>query len=110
MPLHPVALEVLSETGPMAVSCANRTGPPPAVTAAEAREQLGYSVAAYLEAGPLLRPDARPRSWTAPDRCHGSCATGDPVERLREVVPDIEPFAAASRSCPDCRSCPREPE
>ena len=34
MPLHPVALEVLKETGPMAVSSANRTGEPTAATAA----------------------------------------------------------------------------
>src|SRR6266545_4131547 len=52
MPLHPVALEVLRETGPMAVSSANKTGQPPAVTAEEAREQLGYTVSVYLEAGP----------------------------------------------------------
>ena len=51
MPLHPVALAVLAETGPLAVSSANRTGMPPATTAAEALEQLGSSVAVYLEAG-----------------------------------------------------------
>jgi len=51
MPLHPVALAVLAETGPLAVSSANRTGMPPATTAAEAQEQLGTSVATYLEAG-----------------------------------------------------------
>jgi tRNA threonylcarbamoyl adenosine modification protein (Sua5/YciO/YrdC/YwlC family) len=51
MPLHPVALAVLAETGPLAVSSANRTGMPPATTAAEAQDQLGSSVAVYLEAG-----------------------------------------------------------
>ena len=56
MPLHPVALEVLRETGPMAVSSANKTGQPPALTAEEARDQLGYSVRVYLEAGPVLEP------------------------------------------------------
>src|SRR6516164_6054964 len=34
MPLHPVALELLRETGPLAVSSANRTGEPAATTAA----------------------------------------------------------------------------
>jgi L-threonylcarbamoyladenylate synthase len=53
MPLHPVALEVLQATGPMAVSSANRSGRPPAATAAEAREQLGEAVAVYLESGPV---------------------------------------------------------
>ncbi|MEX2291730.1 MAG: L-threonylcarbamoyladenylate synthase [Mycobacteriales bacterium] len=51
MPLHPVALAVLAETGPLAVSSANRTGLPPATDAAQAQEQLGSSVAVYLEAG-----------------------------------------------------------
>jgi tRNA threonylcarbamoyl adenosine modification protein (Sua5/YciO/YrdC/YwlC family) len=52
MPLHPVAIEVLREVGPMAVSSANVSGRPPAVTAQEAREQLGDLVAVYLDAGP----------------------------------------------------------
>lgn len=51
MPSHPIALELLSETGPLAVSSANRTGEPAAMTAAEAQEALGDSVAVYLEAG-----------------------------------------------------------
>jgi L-threonylcarbamoyladenylate synthase len=52
MPLHPVALQVLTKVGPMAVSSANRSGQPPARTAAEARDQLGDSVSVYLESGP----------------------------------------------------------
>ncbi len=52
MPLHPVALELLKQTGPMAVSSANRSGEPPATTAAGAEAQLGESVAVYLDGGP----------------------------------------------------------
>src|SRR5580692_2086512 len=52
MPLHPVALELLKETGPLAVSSANLTGSPPATTAAEAQEQLGDAVSVYLDSGP----------------------------------------------------------
>ena len=52
MPLHPVALELLKETGPLAVSSANRTGSPPATTAAGAQEQLGDAVSVYLDGGP----------------------------------------------------------
>jgi L-threonylcarbamoyladenylate synthase len=89
MPLHPVALEVLRETGPMAVSSANKTGQPAAVTAAEAQEQLGYSVRVYLEAGEC--PDPVPSTIVD--------LTGDvpkvlrdgavPLDKLRDVVPDI---------------------
>jgi len=52
MPLHPVALELLREVGPMAVSSANVSGEPPATTSARAREQLGASVGVYLDGGP----------------------------------------------------------
>jgi L-threonylcarbamoyladenylate synthase len=51
MPLHPVAIELLREVGPMAVSSANVSGRPAAVTAADARDQLGDLVGVYLEAG-----------------------------------------------------------
>jgi L-threonylcarbamoyladenylate synthase len=51
MPLHPVALELLNETGPMAVSSANRTSMPPARTAYQAYKQLGESVSIYLDGG-----------------------------------------------------------
>lgn len=52
MPLHPVAIELLERTGPMAVSSANRSGEPPALTAADAQDQLGDDVAVYLDGGP----------------------------------------------------------
>jgi len=52
MPQHPVALELLTQTGPMAVSSANLTGKPPATTAADAREQFGAAVEVYLDGGP----------------------------------------------------------
>jgi len=52
MPLHPLALDLLKETGPLAVSSANRTGSPAATTAAEAQEQLGDAVSVYLDGGP----------------------------------------------------------
>jgi L-threonylcarbamoyladenylate synthase len=51
MPDDRIALELLSETGPLAVSSANLTGQPAAMTAAEAQEMLGESVAVYLDGG-----------------------------------------------------------
>lgn len=51
MPLHPVAIELLREVGPMAVSSANVSGQPPAVNANDARSQLGDLVDVYLDAG-----------------------------------------------------------
>ena len=52
MPGNRVALELLSETGPLAVSSANLTGRPAATTAQEAEGMLGDSVALYLDDGP----------------------------------------------------------
>ncbi|MGN6502686.1 MAG: L-threonylcarbamoyladenylate synthase [Pseudolysinimonas sp.] len=51
MPAHPIALELLAETGPLAVSSANATGEPAATTAAAAEAMLGDAVAVYLDAG-----------------------------------------------------------
>jgi tRNA threonylcarbamoyl adenosine modification protein (Sua5/YciO/YrdC/YwlC family) len=51
MPLHPVALDLLAESGPLAVSSANRTGSPAPTSADDAEAQLGVSVAVYLDAG-----------------------------------------------------------
>ncbi len=48
MPGHRLALELLEETGPLAVSSANLTGRTAATTADEARDMLGDSVAVYL--------------------------------------------------------------
>jgi tRNA threonylcarbamoyl adenosine modification protein (Sua5/YciO/YrdC/YwlC family) len=91
MPDQADALELLAETGPLAVSSANRHGDRPATTVDEAYDQLGDSVSVYLDAGPTPGPVPS----TILD------ATGDTlrvvregvisVERIREVIPAIEP-------------------
>ena len=53
MPDDPIALELLREVGPMAVSSANRTGHPASRTVVEAASQLGASVEFYLDGGPV---------------------------------------------------------
>jgi L-threonylcarbamoyladenylate synthase len=52
MPAHRIALELLEETGPLAVSSANLTGVAAAITAEDAEGMLGDSVAVYLDGGP----------------------------------------------------------
>lgn len=52
MPQDDIALAVLSEVGPMAVTSANLTGQPPATTATDAASQLGAAVSVYLDGGP----------------------------------------------------------
>ncbi|MEU9021645.1 L-threonylcarbamoyladenylate synthase [Actinomadura sp. NPDC048394] len=51
MPMHELAVEVLKETGPLAVSSANLSGEPAARTAEEAEKMLGDSVQVYLDGG-----------------------------------------------------------
>lgn len=51
MPANRIALELLSETGPLAVSSANLSGMPSATTANAAHEMLGDRVAVYLDGG-----------------------------------------------------------
>jgi tRNA threonylcarbamoyl adenosine modification protein (Sua5/YciO/YrdC/YwlC family) len=74
MPDQPIALELLADTGPLAVSSANRTGRPPATTAQQALEELGESVSVYLDAG--ATPGATPSTIVD--------ATGDALRILRE--------------------------
>ncbi|WP_410536446.1 L-threonylcarbamoyladenylate synthase [Streptomyces sp. KL2] len=90
MPLHPVAIELLTETGPMAVSSANLTGHPAPQTCDAAQEMLGDSVAVYLDGGPT--PDSVPSSIVdvtgpAPRLLRAGAIS---AEELRKVVPDLE--------------------
>ena len=89
MPLHPVAIELLTSTGPMGVSSANRSGQPPAATASQAQEQLGASVDVYLDGGPTM--DSVPSTiidltGPAPQLLREG---GLPFEELLKVVPDL---------------------
>ncbi len=89
MPLHPLALELLRTTGPMAVTSANRSGLPVPATAVEAQDQLGDAVSVYLDAGPSA--DGLPStivdaSGEVPVLLRAG-AIG--VDVLREVCPDL---------------------
>lgn len=49
VPDHPLAIELLAECGPLAVTSANRSGGPETMSDVEAREIFGDGVAVYLE-------------------------------------------------------------
>jgi L-threonylcarbamoyladenylate synthase len=89
MPLHPVAIELLEVTGPMAVSSANISGRPPAVTAEQAREQLGDSVAAYLDGGPAPAQIASTIVDVTGEVPRVLRSGALSLAELRSVVPDI---------------------
>jgi tRNA threonylcarbamoyl adenosine modification protein (Sua5/YciO/YrdC/YwlC family) len=90
MPLHPVAIELLKEFGPMAVSSANLSGHPAPQDCDAAQEMLGDSVAVYLDGGPT--PDSVPSSIVdVTGRTPLLLRTGAvSAEELRKVVPDLE--------------------
>lgn len=93
MPDDHLALDLLSMTGPLAVSSANRTGQEAAQTASEARLQLAESVEVYLEGGfrPVKGTNAVPSTivdaTSTPFRVVRQGAIE--LERLREIVPSI---------------------
>ncbi|MEH0146790.1 L-threonylcarbamoyladenylate synthase [Corynebacterium sp. Q4381] len=51
MPNQPLAIELLQQVGPMAVSSANISGHPPALNIGDARQQFGSKVPVYLDGG-----------------------------------------------------------
>ncbi|MEO5853433.1 MAG: L-threonylcarbamoyladenylate synthase [Nocardioides sp.] len=51
MPDHPITLDLLERTGPLAVSSANLTGRPAATDAEQADEMLGEHVSVIIDAG-----------------------------------------------------------
>ncbi|MFC4913222.1 L-threonylcarbamoyladenylate synthase [Actinomadura gamaensis] len=58
MPMDTLAVELLKETGPLAVSSANLSGQPAARDADEAEAMLGDSVEVYLDGGPVAQGEA----------------------------------------------------
>lgn len=89
MPLHPVAIELLEVTGPLAVSSANVSGKPPALTAQDARDQLGDSVAVYLDGGPAVTGVASTIVDVTGEVPKMLRAGAISLDDLREVVPEI---------------------
>ena len=53
MPDHRIALELIEETGPLAVSSANLTGEAAAVDVLSAHQMLGDRIDVYLDSGPV---------------------------------------------------------
>lgn len=86
MPLHPVALELLQEVGPLAVSSANISGRPAAANVAQAREQLGSVVGVYLDGGPAEHAVASTIVDLTGDQPRILRAGAVPTEAVAEVL------------------------
>ncbi|MFF3860034.1 L-threonylcarbamoyladenylate synthase [Streptomyces sp. NPDC002209] len=90
MPSHPVALELLAETGPMAVSSANLTGHPSPQDCDAAQGMLGDSVAVYLDGGPTEAAVASSIVDVTGPVPVLKRAGAISAETLRKVVPDLQ--------------------
>jgi tRNA threonylcarbamoyl adenosine modification protein (Sua5/YciO/YrdC/YwlC family) len=112
MPLHPVALEVLKRTGPLAVSSANRTGQRAATSADEAQEQLGETVSVYLDGGPCA--DNVPSTildltGTVPTLLRAGAVSVDRLRTVASVIAESEHFAADAGSAADFKPAAPHP-
>lgn len=102
MPDDEVALALLAETGPLAVSSANTHGGPPAMTVQEAREQLGDEVAVYLDGGPArggVPSTIVDCTGQAPRLLRSGAIPDDDVLAVAPAAPqDADPAAAADEA------------
>ncbi|QDP97058.1 threonylcarbamoyl-AMP synthase [Microlunatus elymi] len=93
VPDHPLTRELLRQTGPMAVSSANRTGRPSAVSCDDAIDQLGDSVAVYLDAGEVSGTSGKPSTmidFTVKETGQILRRGALDLDLLRQYLPDIE--------------------
>jgi L-threonylcarbamoyladenylate synthase len=92
VPDHELARDILRRTGPLAVSSANISGQPAALTCDEAIEQLGDSVSVYLDGGPLGGLGAAPSTIVDFTRYEeGEVLRRGAIsgETLRETAPNL---------------------
>jgi len=90
MPQNDVALRLLAEVGPMAVTSANISGQPAATNILDAAAQLGSAVSVYLEAGPsagTLASTILDCTQVTPAILRVGALS---VEQIQEVLGDLE--------------------
>jgi tRNA threonylcarbamoyl adenosine modification protein (Sua5/YciO/YrdC/YwlC family) len=89
VPLHPLALELLEKTGPMAITGAGSPSNPNPVVCEDVRTALGEAVECYLDAGVLTRTGASTIVDVSGYTPRVVRVGGVSFAQLREVVPDI---------------------
>ena len=117
VPDHELAREILRRTGPMAVSSANLSGKPAALTCDDAVDQLGDRVSVYLDGGELAATAGAPSTivdFTQHDHGEVLRQGAVSVEVLRATLPDLvdlsQPEAAPEVDGPsDAPGAPVDP-
>jgi hypothetical protein len=105
-------LEVLKQTGPLAVSSANRHGHPSAITADEAQEQLGESVSVYLDGGPCaenIPSTILDLTGTIPKVLRAGAISVDRLRTVASVIADNEHYAESASPTADNRAVDFKP-
>ena len=91
MPLHPVALALLGQSGPLIATTANQPGMPAPVDVDDAVTQLGDAIGLALDAGELSAAESLPSTIVdVTGRQPRVVRIGAiPVDRLRRVCPHV---------------------
>jgi L-threonylcarbamoyladenylate synthase len=90
-PRHPLALAILAETGPLAVTSANRSGHPPVETCDELHAMFGEDVSVYLCQGDRLEGVAS----TVLDLAHGPASILRDGSVARGAIAEVLPEEAS---------------
>ncbi len=100
VPDNELARDILRRTGPLAVSSANISGQPAALTCDEAIDQLGDSVSVYLDGGPLGGAGGAPSTivdFTRRDDGEVLRRGAISVETLRETAPSLRELTSGAQ-------------
>jgi L-threonylcarbamoyladenylate synthase len=89
VPDHENTRELLSRTGPLAVSSANKSGNPAALDVYDAEEQLEDTVAVYLDGGAVTGGEPSTIVDITGDTPHVVRLGALSLDRLRSVVPEV---------------------
>ncbi|MFD3406248.1 L-threonylcarbamoyladenylate synthase [Kribbella sp. NPDC058693] len=89
VPDHENTRELLSRTGPLAVSSANKSGQPAAMDVYDAEEQLAESVAVYLDGGQVTGGEPSTIVDVTGDTPRVVRVGALSLEQLRVVVPEV---------------------
>lgn len=95
VPDHEFTRELLRRTGPLAVTSANLTGRPAALTIDEAVDQLGSAVSVFLDAGTMSGPTPSTiidLSGSEPELLRAGRLS---VEQINDAVPGLLPMPEA---------------
>ncbi len=101
VPDQDAARQLLRMTGPLAVSSANKSGRPAALTAQQAADQLGTSVALYLDGGPSpIGESSTIIDFASTDEGKVLRQGALSIEDIHLVAPDVVPLEPAPQETP----------